>query len=110
MAAVAPTAKVLPVSAWTSAATIVLESAAAAPPWKNTPAAAMRQNRRLASASCRNSSIGAQAGDRFAVLEGLTPGHIQRYSELWGYLNGNSNLITTLSSTPFANGGGHACT
>ncbi len=44
MAAAAPTAKALPVSPWTSAAMIVLESTAAAPPWKKIPAADMRQN------------------------------------------------------------------
>ena len=47
MALAAPTAKALPVSPWTKAAMIVLESTAAAPPWKKIPAADMRQNRLL---------------------------------------------------------------
>ncbi len=58
MALAAPTAKVLPVSPWTRAAMIVLESTAAAPPWKKIPAADMRQNRLLTSGSSNGVSFG----------------------------------------------------
>ena len=81
MAVAAPTAKVLPVSPWTRVAMIVLESTAAAPPWKKIPAAEKRQNRLVESPPFNGVSVGTpQVTKRNAVLpqgEGADAGDSQ---------------------------------